>query len=94
MTALNRSLTAASAALARLAVAAPAATLPRSAPAVSSPIPVIFDCDIGGDIDDTWALIMLLKSPGLDVRLITTDQGDTVYRAKIVARLHARRACE
>ena len=50
-------------------------------------IPVILDTDIGGDIDDTWALIMLLKSPNLDVRLITTDQGDTVYRAKIVARL-------
>jgi inosine-uridine nucleoside N-ribohydrolase len=51
-----------------------------------APIPVIFDTDIGDDIDDTWALVMLLKSPNLDVRLITTDYGNTVYRAKIVAR--------
>lgn len=26
-------------------------------------MPVIFDTDIGGDIDDTWALLMLLNSP-------------------------------
>ncbi|GAG52923.1 unnamed protein product, partial [marine sediment metagenome] len=26
-------------------------------------IPVIFDTDIGNDIDDTWALILLLKCP-------------------------------
>ena len=87
MIALSRSFIAAAATLALLAAAAGAATPPRPAPVASSPIPVIFDCDIGGDIDDTWALIMLLKSPRLDVRLITTDQGDTVYRAKIVARL-------
>ena len=29
-------------------------------------IPMILDTDIGGDIDDTWALAMLLKSPELD----------------------------
>lgn len=52
-------------------------------------IPVIFDTDIGDDIDDTWALAMLLKSPRLDVRMITTDYGNTVYRAKLVARLLA-----
>jgi inosine-uridine nucleoside N-ribohydrolase len=50
-------------------------------------IPVILDTDIGGDIDDTWALVLLLKSPDLDLRLVTTDFGNTVYRAKIVARL-------
>ncbi|HOK03800.1 MAG TPA: nucleoside hydrolase [Victivallales bacterium] len=49
-------------------------------------IPVILDTDIGGDIDDTWALGMLLKSPELDVKLVTTATGDTVYRAKIVAK--------
>jgi inosine-uridine nucleoside N-ribohydrolase len=52
----------------------------------AAPVPVIFDTDIGDDIDDTWALVMLLKSSNLDVRLITTDYGNTVYRAKIVAR--------
>jgi inosine-uridine nucleoside N-ribohydrolase len=50
-------------------------------------IPVILDTDIGSDIDDTWALAMMLESPELDVKLITTDTGDTTYRAKIVARL-------
>lgn len=50
-------------------------------------IPVILDTDIGDDIDDTWALAMMLKSPELDVKLIVTEVGDTVYRAKIVARM-------
>ena len=50
-------------------------------------IPVIIDTDIGGDIDDTWALAMALKRPELDLRLITTCTGDTIYRAKIVCRL-------
>jgi inosine-uridine nucleoside N-ribohydrolase len=50
-------------------------------------IPVILDTDIGGDIDDTWALVLLLKSPELDLRLVTTDFGNTLYRAKIVARI-------
>ncbi len=49
--------------------------------------PVILDTDIGDDIDDTWALALLLKSPELDLKLVTTDYGNTVYRAKIVARL-------
>lgn len=52
-----------------------------------SAIPVILDTDIGGDIDDTWALAMMLKCPELDVRLIVTDTGDTTYRASIVAKL-------
>lgn len=50
-------------------------------------IPVILDTDIGTDIDDTWALIMLINSPELDVKLITTVSGDTLYRAKIIAKL-------
>lgn len=50
-------------------------------------IPVILDTDIGSDIDDTWALSMLLKSPELDVKLILTETGNTTYRAKIVAKM-------
>jgi len=49
--------------------------------------PVILDTDIGDDIDDTWALALLLKSPELDLKLVVTDFGNTVYRAKIVARM-------
>jgi len=50
-------------------------------------IPVILDTDIGGDIDDTWALALLLKSPELDLKMVVTDTDDTVYRAKIAAKL-------
>lgn len=50
-------------------------------------IPVILDTDIGTDIDDTWALALMLKSPELDVKLVVTDTGDTTSRAKIVARM-------
>jgi inosine-uridine nucleoside N-ribohydrolase len=50
-------------------------------------IPVIFDTDIGDDIDDTWALTMLLKSPQFDVRLVTTSCGKAEYRAKVIAKL-------
>ena len=49
-------------------------------------IPVILDTDIGGDIDDTWALALMLKCPELDIKLITTATADTVYRAKIAAK--------
>jgi len=50
------------------------------------PIPVILDTDIGSDIDDTWAIAMMLNCPELDPKLIVTNCGDTVYRAKIVAK--------
>jgi inosine-uridine nucleoside N-ribohydrolase len=76
------------------AAAPPAETPPATAltegKATTMPakkIPVIFDTDIGDDIDDTWALVMLLRSPELDLKLVTTDYGNTVYRAKIVAKL-------
>lgn len=37
-------------------------------------IPVVLDTDLGSDIDDTWALAMLLRSPELDVKLILTGK--------------------
>jgi inosine-uridine nucleoside N-ribohydrolase len=46
---------------------------------------VVLDTDIGTDIDDTWALAMLLRCPELDLRLVTTVSGDTSYRAQLVA---------
>ena len=67
------------AAVAARAAAADLAARPR--------IPVILDTDIGDDIDDTWALVLALKSPELDVKLVVTDFGNTEHRAKIVARL-------
>src|SRR6478736_2203453 len=51
-----------------------------------APIPVIFDADIGDDIDDTWALGFLLRSPELDLKLVVGDNGKPEYRAKLFAR--------
>ncbi len=48
------------------------------------PIPVIFDTDIGDDIDDALALALALQSPELDVRAITTVIDDTSTRARLV----------
>ena len=50
-------------------------------------IPVILDTDIGDDIDDTWALVLLLKSPELDLKLVVGDQGKPLYRARLIAKL-------
>lgn len=49
-------------------------------------IPVILDTDIGTDIDDTWALAHLLRSPELDLKLILTATGDITYRTTLTAR--------
>ena len=48
---------------------------------------IYLQTDIGGDIDDFWALVMLLKQPWLDLRMILTDTGNTVYRSAICAKL-------
>ncbi len=56
----------------------------------SDKIPVILDTDIGDDIDDTWALGLLLKSPEFDVRLVIGDQGKAEYRAKLIAKMLER----
>jgi inosine-uridine nucleoside N-ribohydrolase len=52
----------------------------------SKPIPVILDTDIGDDIDDLWALVMLLRSPELDVQLITASINNTHLKARMVAK--------
>ena len=54
--------------------------------ASGAPIPVILDTDIGDDIDDTWALAMLLGMPELDPKLIVTDYGNTPERTRLVAK--------
>ena len=50
-------------------------------------VPVILDTDIGDDIDDTWALILALKSPKLDIRLVATDFGNAIYRSRLTAKI-------
>ena len=53
---------------------------------LSKKIPVIYDSDIGDDIDDTWALGFLLQCPELDVKLVVGDNGKPIYRAKLFAK--------
>jgi purine nucleosidase len=45
--------------------------------------PVIFDTDIGTDVDDILALAFLAKSPELQLIGVTTVYGDTPLRARI-----------
>jgi inosine-uridine nucleoside N-ribohydrolase len=47
---------------------------------------VILDTDIGDDIDDAFALALLLRSPEVKLRGITTAFGDTELRARLVDR--------
>jgi inosine-uridine nucleoside N-ribohydrolase len=47
------------------------------------PVPIIFDTDIGDDIDDALALALALQSPELDVRAITTVVDDTESRTRL-----------
>lgn len=56
-------------------------------PGKTGKIPVILDTDICDDIDDTWALAMLLQSPEFDIKLITTAVGDTEAKTKVVAKI-------
>lgn len=64
------------------------AALPAAA--ASQKIPVILTTDIGDDIDDTWALGFLLKSPELDLKLAVGDYGRPEYRAKLLAKFLQR----
>ncbi len=48
---------------------------------------IIFDCDLGDDIDDAFALAMILASPELDVLGVVLDYGNTPERAKIACRM-------
>ncbi|HTQ54715.1 MAG TPA: nucleoside hydrolase [Bryobacteraceae bacterium] len=45
--------------------------------------PIIFDTDIGDDIDDALALALALQSPELDVRAVTTVIDDTETRTRL-----------
>ena len=65
-----------------LSLAAPAASAERLAPA-----PVLFDTDIGTDIDDAYALALILQSPELKLVGVTTVSGDAVARARLAAKL-------
>ena len=57
--------------------------LALAALAAAQPIPVIFDTDIGDDIDDALALALALQSPELDVRAVTTVIDRSALRSRL-----------
>ena len=63
--------------------------LPLSEVVVVKPAqtPVILDTDIGFDVDDVWALALLLRCPELDLKLVLSSTGDTHYGAALAAKL-------
>jgi inosine-uridine nucleoside N-ribohydrolase len=72
-------------------VAGPAGAAAQTAAAGGQPgakVPqlAILDTDIGDDIDDAFALALVLRSPELRLLGITTEYGDTELRAKLVDR--------
>ena len=48
---------------------------------------IIFDCDLGDDIDDAFALAMILASDDVDVLGICMDWGNTEDRAQLACRM-------
>ncbi len=60
------------------------------AAAQDEPVPVILDTDLGDDIDDTWALAMLLGCPEISLKLIVTASDDTPAKTRLVAKILER----
>jgi len=58
-------------------------------PAQSAPQPaaVLFDTDIGTDIDDAYALAMFVHRPDFELLGVTTVSSDAVARARLAAKL-------
>lgn len=50
-------------------------------------IPILLDTDIGTDIDDAFALALIVASPELDLVGVTTVSGDTQARARLAAKM-------
>jgi inosine-uridine nucleoside N-ribohydrolase len=69
---------------------APSSLLAQPAPRVPAPASsrqlVILDTDIGDDIDDAFALALVLRSPELRLLGVETAFGDTELRARLVDR--------
>lgn len=48
---------------------------------------IILDCDLGGDIDDAFAVALALTSPEFEILGLVMDHGNTPKRAQIACRL-------
>ena len=51
------------------------------------PVPIILDTDIGTDVDDAYALVVAARSPRLDLRAVTTVNGNVAVRSAIARKL-------
>jgi len=78
LTAMGRGL-----AMVAMIVAAPGHSISEA----PKPIHIILDTDIGTDIDDAFALALVLDSPELELLGITTVSGDTEARAALAAKM-------
>ena len=56
-------------------------------PSASAKTPIILDTDIGTDIDDAFALALVINSPELELLGVTTVAGDTQARARLAAKM-------
>ncbi len=56
-------------------------------PATSPKTPILLDTDIGSDVDDAFAVALILHSPELDLLGVTTVSGDTQARARLAAKM-------
>jgi inosine-uridine nucleoside N-ribohydrolase len=48
---------------------------------------ILLDTDIGSDIDDAWALGLLIASPDVELVGVTITDGDTAARARLACKL-------
>ena len=62
-------------------------TLAAPAEAQTGRIKVLLDTDIGTDIDDAWALGLLMVSPRVELVGVTICDGNTPARAKVAVKL-------
>jgi purine nucleosidase len=63
-----------------------AVSLSANGAATKAKSKILLDTDIGDDIDDAFALALVLRSPELELVGITTAWGDTALRARLANR--------
>lgn len=61
-------------------------SLPAAPTVKKKAVPILLDTDIGTDVDDAFALALVLASPELDLRGVTTVGSEPRTRARIVCR--------
>ena len=53
----------------------------------SRPIPIILETDIGGDVDDTYALVLAARSPQVNLLAVVTAYGNVALRSAVSRKL-------